>query len=274
MPTFAPWFLIKMRMKKLLVISVSAMLMLSSCGTYAGSGAATGGYFGSIIGSAIGGISGGWRGSDIGSLVGLAGGAVVGAAIGAAADNAEQQKYAEYQEQRQERMRNMPRRGTSQQPEYGSDNSGFDSSNSGDDRLFGFDENFSAVEDVNAPATMELRFTPLEIRNPRFIDASRDGVLVRGEEAKMVFEVFNNSDRPAYRVLPTVAEVTGNKHIHISENVMVESIMPGKAIRYTATIKADSRLRNGDAVIRIGVMQFNKEHSSQAREFPIKTSKR
>jgi uncharacterized protein YcfJ len=98
-----------MHMKKLLVISVCAMLILSSCGTYTGSVAATGGYFGSIIGSAIGGISGGWRGSDIGSLVGLAGGAVVGAAIGAAADNAEQQKYEEYKMQRQERIRNMQR---------------------------------------------------------------------------------------------------------------------------------------------------------------------
>ena len=257
-------------MKKLLVISVSTMLMLSSCGTYAGSGAATGGYFGSIVGSAIGGITGGWRGSDIGSLVGLAGGAVVGAAIGAAADEAEQQKYAEYKEQRQERLRNMQRRDA--QSEY--DNSGFDSTNSGDDRLFGFDENFSAAEDVNAPTTLALRFTPLEIRNPRLMDASRDGVLMRGEEARMVFEVFNNSDRTAYRVLPTVVEVTGNKHIHVSENVMVESILPGKGIRYTATIKADSKLRDGNAVIRIGVMQGNKDIPSQAREFTIKTSRR
>ena len=261
-------------MKKLLVISVSSMLMLSSCGTYAGSGAATGGYFGSIVGSAIGGITGGWRGSDIGSLVGLAGGAVVGAAIGAAADNAEQQKYEDYKAQRQERIQSMQRRSASQEPEYGSDDSGFDSSNSGDDRLFGFDENFSVAEDVNAPTTLEFRFTPVAIRNPRLIDASRDGVLVRGEEARMVFEVFNNSDRPAYRVLPMVTEVTGNKHIHISENVMVESILPGKGIRYTATIKADSRLRDGDAVIRIGVMQGNKEIPSQTREFTIKTSRR
>ena len=204
----------------------------------------------------------------------MAGGAVVGAAIGAAADNAEQQKYAEYQEQRQERLRKMQQRSTSQQPEYGSEDSGFDSSNSGDDRLFGFDENFSVSENVNAPATLDLRFTPVAIRNARLIDASRDGVLVRGEEARMVFEVFNNSDRPAYRVLPIVTEVTGNKHIHISENVMVESIMPGKGIRYTATIKADSRLRDGNAVIRIGVMQGNKDIPSQAREFTIKTSRR
>lgn len=255
-------------MKKLLVISVSTMLMLSSCGTYTGSGAATGGYFGSIIGSAIGGISGGWRGSDIGSLVGLAGGAVVGAAIGAAADEAEQQKYEDYKAQRQERIRNMQRR---DDPEPAYDNSGFDSSNSGDDRLFGFDENFGSVPG-NAPAPKAGQ--SIEIRNPHFVDAKRDGVLMRGEEARMVFEVYNNSDKPVYHILPTVVEVTGNKHIYISQNVMVESIMPGKGIRYTANIKADNRLRDGEAVLRIGVMQGNKDIPSQAREFTIKTSKR
>ena len=262
-------------MKKLLVISVSTMLMLSSCGTYAGSGAATGGYFGSIVGSAIGGITGGWRGHDIGSLVGLAGGAVVGAAIGAAADNAEQQKYEDYKAQRQERIRNMQRR-DAPELEY-DDDSGFDSSNSGDDRLFGFDENFGstpATTPGTVPAPTPIAGQSVVIRNPHFIDVSRDGVLKRGEEARMVFEVFNNSDKPVYRVLPTVAEVTGNKHIHVSQNVMVESIMPGKGIRYTATIKADSRLRDGDAVIRIGVMQGNKDIPSQSREFTIKTSKR
>ena len=265
-----------MHMKKLLVISVSAMLILSSCGTYTGSGAVTGGYFGSIIGSAIGGISGGWRGSDIGSLVGLAGGAVVGAAIGAAADNAEQQKYEEYKMQRQERIRNMQRSSSAQSEyddEYDSDDSGFDSSNSGDDRLFGFDENFGSAPG-KAPAPVAVAGQAIEIRNPRLVDASRDGILRRGEEARMVFEVFNKSDKPVYRVLPTVVEVTGNKHIHVSQNVMVESIMPGKGIRYTATIKADDRLRDGDAVIRIGVMQGNKDVPSQSREFAIKTSKR
>jgi hypothetical protein len=257
-------------MKKVLVLSVGAMLVLSSCGTYAGSGAATGGYFGSIIGSAIGGISGGWRGSDVGSLIGLAGGAVVGAAIGAAADNAEQQKYAEYKEQRRwERERNS--RQLRDNPDVMYDNrsadsgSGFDGTNSGDDRLYGFGEDFSKAPDAHES---------LEIRNPRIVDASRDGVLVRGEEARVVFEVFNLSSEPVYRVLPTVAEVSGNKHIHISQNVMVESIMPGKGIRYTASIKADSGLRDGTAVIRIGVMQANREISSLSQEFPLKTSKR
>ena len=261
-----------MHMKKLLVILVGTMLILSSCGTYTGSGAATGGYFGSIVGSAIGGITGGWRGHDIGSLVGLAGGAVVGAAIGAAADNAEQQKYEEYKAQRQERIRNMKRRDAIEDyDDDDDDDSGFDSSNSGDDRLFGFDENFGSVPG-NAPAPKAGQ--SIEIRNPHFVDAKRDGVLMRGEEARMVFEVYNNSDKPVYHILPTVVEVTGNKHIYISQNVMVESIMPGKGIRYTANIKADSRLRDGEAVLRIGVMQGNKDIPSQAREFTIKTSKR
>ena len=44
-------------MKKTLVLSVSALLLLSSCGSYTGMGAYTGGSFGSIIGSAIVGLS-------------------------------------------------------------------------------------------------------------------------------------------------------------------------------------------------------------------------
>ena len=114
----------------------------------------------------------------------------------------------------------------------------------------------------------------LEIRNARIVDASHDGQLSRGEEARMVFEVFNNSSDPAYQVQPSVAETTGNKHIRISENVLVECIAPGKGIRYTAVIKADNHLKDGEAVIRIGVFQRNQEITSQTRDFMIKTSKR
>lgn len=256
-------------MRKILVLSVGALLLLSSCGTYTGSGAYAGGMFGSIIGSAVGGLTGGWRGSDIGTLVGMAGGAAVGAAIGSAADKAQQDRYAEYRERRmQDRERT---RAAQREESYRQDNapvrddSGFDANGGGDDRLYGFGEDFSNIPDSRAD---------IEIRNPRIVDASRDGVLVRGEEARMVFEVYNNSSKPVYRVLPTVAEVTGNKHIHVSQNVMVESILPGKGIRYTATIKADNRLRDGAAVIRIGVMQANKEIASQSREFSLRTSKR
>ena len=46
-------------MKKSLILSLSAAVVLSSCDTYTGSGAVTGGSLGSILGSAIGGIAGG-----------------------------------------------------------------------------------------------------------------------------------------------------------------------------------------------------------------------
>ena len=251
-------------MKKNLVISMSALLLLSSCGTYTGAGAVTGGSFGSIIGSAIGGIAGGYRGSNIGTLIGMAGGAAVGAVVGAAADNAERQRYEEHVAARQQQA--------SERPQYNRDyqsGSGFDATNSGDDRLYGFGEDFSSKVSETTTASS----ANLEIRNPRIVDANRNGVLTRGEEARLVFEIFNVSAKPAYRVMPSVAEITGNRHIRVSENVLVESIMPGRGIRYTAVIKADDRLKDGNAVFKIGVFLDNKEIISQTQEFPIKTSK-
>jgi len=251
-------------MKKNLVISMSALLLLSSCGTYTGAGAVTGGSFGSIIGSAIGGIAGGYRGSNIGTLIGMAGGAAVGAAVGAAADNAERQRYEEHVAARQQQAAEHARYDRSNQSD-----SGFDATNSGDDRLYGFGEDFSSKVSETTTASS----SNLEIRNPRIVDANRNGVLTRGEEARLVFEIFNVSAKPAYRVMPSVSEITGNRHIRVSENVLVESIMPGRGIRYTAVIKADDRLKDGNAVFKIGVFLDNKEIISQTQEFPIKTSK-
>ena len=261
-------------MKKGLFILVSAMVLLSSCGTYTGQGAATGGWFGSMIGSAIGGISGGHRGSDVGSLIGMAGGAIVGAAIGQAADNAEQQKYEDYKAARQRaRQHTISQRQIDDYDDRDDDrddDSGFDANNAGDDRLYGFGEDLSGSPSYSG-ATAPVA---LEIRNARMLDASRDGVLMRGEEARVVFEIYNNSSKPVFGVQPSVAEVTGNKHIHISENILIESIAPGRGVRYTASVKADSSLKDGTAVIKIGVLQANKEITSQSRQFTIQTRKK
>ena len=114
----------------------------------------------------------------------------------------------------------------------------------------------------------------LEIRRPMLVDTNRDNVLSRGEEARVVFEIFNTSTKPVYRIRPSVMEVTGNKHIEVSDNVLIESIEPGKGIRYTALVRADNKLRDGEAVFRIGVFQGRKEIVSQSRDFRIQTSKR
>ena len=222
-------------------MSLGAMLLLSSCGTYTETGATTGAWFGSIIGSAIGGIAGGPRGSDIGTLIGMAGGAAVGAAVGQAADEAQQKKMEEYQQRRMERGN-------------GQRQSGYDYP---DDRIY-----------------MDRTPEALEIRRPMLIDSSRDDVLTRGEEARIVFEVYNTTDKTLYRVRPNVTEISGNKHIEVSDNVMIESIAPGKGIRYTALVRADNGLRDGEAVFRIGVFLGRNEIVSQTREFRIQTSKR
>lgn len=235
-------------MKKIMIISLGVLLMMSSCGTYEAAGAYTGARFGSIIGSAIGGITGGWRGHDVGQLIGMASGAAVGAAIGKAADEQAERRFAERIQQRSQ--------------QYEADDSGFDPEGRGDDRIMidGFSTAPNAVS--------------LEISNARLVDASRDGRLTRGESAHVVFEIYNPSSKPVYGVQPTVIEKTGNKHIHISENILVESIQPNQTIRYTAQVKADNHLRNGQAVIRVAVMQRGREISSNSQEFRIVTTKR
>lgn len=232
-------------MKKLFVMSLGAMLLLSSCGTYTETGATTGAWFGSIIGSAIGGLSGGPRGSDVGTLIGMAGGAIVGAAVGQAADEAHQKKVEQYEQRR------MDRGSVQRQSDY----------DYPDDRIY-MDNTPARTPDV------------LEIRRPMLIDSSRDQVLARGEEARIVFEVYNTTDKILYRVRPNVTEISGNKHIEVSDNVMIESIAPGKGIRYTALVRADNGLRDGEAVFRIGVFLGRNEIVSQTREFRTQTSKR
>lgn len=112
------------------------------------------------LGSAIGGLAGGPRGSDLGTVVGMVGGAAVGAAVGNAVDKAERQEvhdhYERVQAQRQRQCGaeaahdgcSLDGEGRIGQPvaqlsadslgRYSDDWSGFDASNSGDDRLYDF----------------------------------------------------------------------------------------------------------------------------------------
>ncbi|MBQ7420688.1 MAG: hypothetical protein IJV27_00860 [Prevotella sp.] len=137
-------------MKKILVYAMGAVLLLSGCGTYAGSGAYAGLGVGSILGSAIGGISGGARGSDIGTIIGVAGGAAVGAVIGAQADKkAQQDVHDHYMQVQENKARGINPYEESVQP-IGSESADepvlemnardfegpvVDESNSGDDRI-------------------------------------------------------------------------------------------------------------------------------------------
>ncbi len=242
--------------KKIFPLALCSVLLFSSCGTYTGSGAYVGSSLGSILGSAIGGLSGGPRGADIGTIVGMAGGAVVGAAIGSQADQQQQQQVQSRQQQRQ--VRQYDGADVYQQDQV------FDSSNSGDDRLYDFDGS-NYVDNSHSE-------TPnLDIVKARFFDSNGDNVLRRNETCKLVFEVMNRGNQPVYDVVPTVVETTGNRHIFISPSIRIERIDPGKGVRYTAMIKSDSRLRNGNARFCVSVVQ-NGKSISKVNEFNIPTS--
>lgn len=289
-------------MGKSFIIGMSALLLLGSCDTYTGTGAYMGSTLGSIFGSAIGGIAGGPHGSDVGTIVGMVGGAVAGAAIGQATDQKQQaQREADIADMRTRRAERQARR----QGSYGNDNtyghgnnygydnqgsdysgSGFDANNGGDDRIYDFkgsdySGNYSAKQpDVNMPMQSSvdnlaenLKYTPdIEIKNARFVDDNQDGKIERGELSKVIFEVYNRGNHTLYDVVPTVVEATGNRHIMISPNMHVESIQPGKGIRYTALVKADNRLKDGNAQFCVSVVQGNKK-ISKVCEFDIPTAR-
>ena len=250
-----------MRMKKLLFIAMATLILMSSCGSYTASGAYVGAQFGHVLGSSIGGISGGWRGHDTGAPIGTMGGAVVGAAIGAAAENAQARK-AEQAVQ--------ARRGINDRYQ---DNSGFDAMERGDDRIT-FDDAPTVAADRSFSVDELSRRTPIEIRHAKVTDKSGDGVLVRGEECTVSFEIMNNTNHTVYDIYPWVEDATGNKHVAISPNLRVESIAPHQGVRYTATILADKRLKDGQIVVRIGVAKGEQDITSQSRQFTIPTKKK
>lgn len=268
-------------MKKVILLMLCSSLVMSSCDTYTGSGAYAGGSIGSILGSAIGGLSGGPRGSDMGTIIGMAGGAVVGAVIGSQADQAKADREAAYQQDRVERRSGSDYSNTpvTDNPEI------FDSNNGGDDRLYDFKGkdytgDYSAQQPTTSmpSATVEelgarFSYSPtLEIVNARFVDDNEDNCLNRNETCKVIFEIVNRGHEPVYDVVPTVVEITGNKHIFISPSIHVEKISPGSGVRYTAMVKADRKLKDGMAWFCVSVIHEGKS-ISKVNEFNIPTKR-
>lgn len=242
------------------MLLLGASLVMASCGTYTTTGAVVGGEFGHVVGSAIGGISGGWRGAHTGSLIGTLGGVIAGAAVGAAVDNAQNRTYEErgYDDGAYRQHRHTYEQRSYDQAPY-------------DDRIEM--EPQSATTSVARSEGFSIK--PLiELRNARIYDSNNDGVLSRGEQCTVVFEIMNNGTSTIYDISPIVEDVTGNKHVKVSPNLLVESIAPHRGVRYTATILADNSLKDGEIVVRLGVAQGKHEITSQSQRYTIPTRKK
>lgn len=201
-------------MKKSITITLATLLMLASCGT-TGEGAFTGATFGGIIGSAIGGITGGPRGSDIGTLIGMATGAAAGAAVGSAAEKSK--GYPDDAVYSDPSNRNAPQARVDYDP-----------------------ESATAANDIS-------------IKNAEFRNTEGTRHISRGETASITFEIHNVTNDVLTNIVPIVQETTGNKRLSVSPAILLETLGPKKAIRYTAFITAQDNLKTGTAQFSIKV---------------------
>ncbi len=265
-------------MKKGSVIMMGAALLVSSCTTGAGAGAYAGSSLGSVLGSAIGGIVGGPHGSDVGTIFGMAGGAVVGGALGDAAEKAQRRSAQQYDDDTYASGNSANYIGDDFDPSQMVDNS-----NSGDDRIdFGAPSpsganatmgnvpmsnapmsNASSSQSVDASRVEQIYGNAksdgkLTIRNVRFADSNGDGMLSGDEIGQVSFEIYNETDAPIYNFDPSVVEAEANKRIYISPSVRVENIMPGQGLRYTATVKADRRIKDGEIRLLVSAQKDGK----------------
>lgn len=282
-------------MKKSVILPLAAVMLLCGCGTYTGTGAYAGATLGSVVGSAIGGITGGPRGSDIGTLVGMAGGAAVGGALGAQADKKVEQRRSEADAQFAEKYRRHREAATGGSGDdyryddsyYGGDDSGYDPEGRGDDVLYDFDISGTGGggddygRDVRRGYGGDLyggaharADRPLEVRSAHFYDDSGDGLLSAGETGRIVFEVYNRTENVVRNVSPTVTETTDNKNVYMSGPVDVERILPGKGVRYTATVKAGRRMKNCRLTFNVCVKQGGERVVSDVVEINVCAARR
>lgn len=261
---------------------MGAALLVSSCTTGAGAGAYAGSSLGSVLGSAIGGIVGGPHGSDVGTIFGMAGGAVVGGALGDAAEKAQRRSAQQYDD-------DTYASGNSRSYSNGGNSTNYvgddfdpsqmvDNSNSGDDRIdFGAPSSSGANAPMStapmstAPSSQSVDASRVEqiygkaksdgkltIRNVRFADSNGDGMLSGDEIGQVSFEIYNETAAPIYNFDPSVVEAEANKRIYISPSVRVENIMPGQGLRYTATVKADRRIKDGEIRLLVSAQKEGK----------------
>ena len=209
--------------KQLTVILLSALLMSGCASGRMGNpgaimaGASIGGSLGSSIGGLIGDNNHGWRGGYRGSAIGNIVGTIAGAAIGHVLT-------APRQEQMEEEDAYIPE---------------------------------VRVQKYKKQPQARQSTSQLKLRKIRFIDDNRSHVIDAGENSKIIFEIMNEGRNPVYNVIPVVETVERVKHLGVSPSVMIEEILPGEGIRYTASIHAGEKLKDGEVTFRVAVADEN-----------------
>ena len=272
---------------------VSSCTTGAGAGAYAGS--SLGSVLGSAIGGIVGGPHGSDVGTIFGMAGGAVVGGALG---DAAEKKQAQEQHEVLSRRNQRIQREKAQRRSAQQYDddtYASGNSAnyvgddfdpsqmVDNSNSGDDRIdFGAPSSSGANATMgnvpmsnapmsNVPSSQSVDASRVEqiygnaksdgkltIRNVRFADSNGDGMLSGDEIGRVSFEIYNETAAPIYNFDPSVVEAEANKRIYISPSVRVENIMPGQGLRYTATVKADRRIKDGEIRLLVSAQKEGK----------------
>lgn len=230
-------------MKKQLTAILLFALMVSGCASgrmgnpgAIVAGASIGGSLGGSIGGLIGDNNRGWRGGYRGSAIGNIVGTIAGAAIGNALTAPRQEAIEE-------------------------------------DYAYAPEVREVRVQKYKKQPQVQQPLAQLKLRKIRFIDDNRNHMIDAGENSKIIFEVMNEGRHPVYNVVPVVETVGKVKHIGISPSVMVEEILPGEGIRYTATVHAGEKLKDGEVTFRVAVADEN-GMVCDSQEFTLPTQRR
>lgn len=230
------------------ILTLLSVALLSGCSPYGmqGNPAAVqaGAAIGGVLGAIVGDRAGGYNGSQFGALIGT----VAGAAVGNAVTTPREESYQVDEYYVKSRSSALQYENSSR---YGND---------------------SRYEDTpyyeNTPLASGLR-----IINLRFIDDNRNHVIDAEEDSKLVFDIVNDGDMPAYNVTPIIEEVSGMKHLLVSPSAQIAYMPVGNQIRYTATIRGGRKLKAGEAQFRVYATESNGA-MTEMHEFSLPTQKR
>ena len=83
---------------------------------------------------------------------------------------------------------------------------------------------------------------------------------------------MNEGNEIAYNVIPSVAEISGMKHLHISPSILVEQIQPGKRGEVYGYRHCRKRIKTGTATFRLAVTDTRGQMYDQ-KEFTLNTAR-
>ena len=134
----------------------------------------------------------------------------------------------------------------------------------GDDGYFEPNDGYS--QSYSSPSSSSI-----VISNIRFIDTNKNHVIESNEQAKIVFDIRNDSNVAIYNVTPVV-NVSGVKGIYVSPSAQISYMEPGNSIRYTAYVKAGKRIKTGQVDLNIYATDSNGS-VSRYHQFAIPTQR-